>query len=192
MTDLTSREKELLHMLFAPKSIEKLFKLFPDTTITEWETIYSKLLDRRSKAVNLILYVDGSSDPERKTAGIGGILYQVNEGKKEEKELLTFSENIGKATNNVAEYSALIKGLQYAHQLNGDQITVYSDSELMVRQLNLDYKVRSDHLLRLYNKVTALLNGFKSWSIHHIPRSQNRKADNLSSHALKKQKEGGL
>ena len=191
MIEFTAREKELLHILFSPMSIEKLLELFPDTTDMEWESIYSKLLNRRSKTNHLVLYVDGSSDLENETAGIGGVLYLVKEDGKEEEELYTFSENIGKATNNMAEYSAVIKGLQYAQQLKGDEITIYSDSELIVRQLNLDYKVKNEQLTKLYLKATSLLDEFKSWSIHHIPRSKNRKADVLSSQALKKEKECG-
>jgi len=188
MLNLTAREKEMLHLLFSPNSINKLIEWFPETTSAEWELLYSKLLNHRSKTNKMILYVDGAYNPGNNIAGIGGILYLVEKNGNEGEELFTFSENIGKATNNIAEYSALIRGLQYAKQLNSNHITIFSDSELMVKQLKLDYKVKSDHLLRLFNKANDLLSEFKTWTISHIPREKNRKADILSSNALKLEK----
>lgn len=188
MADFTPREKELLHLLFSPKSVDKLAEMFSGTSASEWESVYSKILGsgpvRRPDGLEmnrLILYVDGASHVAAKTAGIGGVLYSADE-----QEILTFSENIGEATSNVAEYKALIKGLEYARELNGDQISVFSDSELMVNQLNLEYKVKNVQIFRLYTRVTGLLGEFESWSIRHIPRSKNRKADILSNQALKR------
>ena len=137
----------------------------------------------------MVLYVDGAFNPRKNIAGIGGVFYLTDERGKEGEELFTFSENIGKATNNIAEYSALIRGLEYAQQLGGSSIRIYSDSELMVRQINLDYKVKSENLLKLYHNAKMLLNEFQSWSLEHIPRNKNRKADILSANGLRLKEE---
>lgn len=186
MPQLTPQEKDLLHRLFAPESLGKLLEMFGDTTLEEWESIYSKLLAQRTSMTKLILYVDGASDAKIETAGIGGVVYRSGDGIKVDEELLTFSENIGKATNNVAEYTALIRGLEYAQQLNGNEVSIFSDSELMVNQLNLEYKVKNERIMKLHASATELLDGFRSWNIQHIPRGKNRKADILSNQGLRK------
>lgn len=190
MTDFTPREKELLHMLFSPKSIEELKELFPETTDIEWESLYSNLLKHAPEKTNLVMYVDGASDESTKSAGIGGVFYRADEEGEEEAELFTFSENIGEATNNEAEYTALIKALEYAQQLNGGHLAVYSDSELMVKQLNLEFKVKNKRILKLYVSATKRLNEFDSWKVRHVPRAGNKKADILSKQALLNEKEG--
>ena len=189
---LSSREKELLHKLFSPESLRNLIQLFPDTREMEWESLYSTLLSRRSDGANLVLYVDGASDARKGTAGIGGILYPAGHRGDEGEQMVTFSENIGKATSNQAEYAALIEGLERARQANGKRISIYSDSELMVRQLKLEYRVRSDRILPFYRRATTLLNEFDSWSIHHIPRESNKRADTLSKQALAERKQDSL
>ncbi|MEE9166482.1 MAG: ribonuclease HI family protein [Candidatus Neomarinimicrobiota bacterium] len=176
----------MLHLVFSPKSVEMLTEAFPETDSSDWESIYAKILGRAEGGNELILYVDGSSNALTRSAGIGGVLLSSSKDDDEREEILTFSENIGEATNNVAEYSALIRGLEYARELKGKKISVFSDSELMVNQLKLEYKVKSDRLMKLYSEAMDLFDQFDSWNIGHIPRSKNRKADILSNQALKK------
>ncbi|MGI6621277.1 MAG: ribonuclease HI family protein [Bacillota bacterium] len=98
-----------------------------------------------------------------------------------EKECAMF---LGNATNNIAEYSAVILGLEQARQLGADEVAIYSDSKLCVEQIKGAFKVSSGNLLPLHNRVKYLLRYFPKWEIHHIPREQNRRADSLSNLVL--------
>ena len=121
------------------------------------------------------LYVDGSADLNTKTAGIGGVFYNDNN-----EEVYSFSEYLDDATNNEAEYTALIKGLKLGLELKFINIEIYSDSELIVRQINGDYQVKNDRMKNLHLKVLNLLKQYNNWSIKHIMRDKNEIADRLS------------
>jgi len=125
------------------------------------------------------IYTDGASRGNPGEAGIGFVL--VNEKGKVIKE---FSSFVGIRTNNAAEYMALIKALEEAKKLKATEVTVFSDSELMVKQLNLEYKVKNEGLKPLYDEVQKLKNAFKSASFIHIPRSQNKRADELANYGI--------
>lgn len=92
-----------------------------------------------------------------------------------------FGRYIGTATNNVAEYSALIEALRAAHGLGAENVAVRSDSELMVKQIQGEYKVRHDGLQPLFVEARRLFLRFRNWSIAHVPREQNRRADELAN-----------
>ena len=91
---------------------------------------------------------------------------------------------IGRATNNVAEYYALITALEYAASQQIDRLLVRSDSELLVRQMQGRYKVKSTDLRPLYERARKLGNGLAYFIIKHVPREQNRDADELANIAL--------
>lgn len=205
MSGFSEKERELLHQLFSPKTINKLLQLFPQSSEFQWLSIYRKILSegpcdeiqssdllsrtfgtvqKSESDVNLILYVDGASDMENGRAGIGGIFYLAGKSNDEKKELYSFSEYIGKATNNEAEYRAFIRGLEFGQQLNGRDISIFSDSELLVKQINLEYQVKNKRLQKLYREAKELLTMFHSWKINHIPREQNKIADILSKQGL--------
>jgi ribonuclease HI len=124
------------------------------------------------------LYIDGASRGNPGEAGIGVVL--CNEAGEPVKEI---SESVGIATNNVAEYRALIRGLEEARALGADTVQVYTDSELLAKQLNGHYGVHSPHLQPLYCRVRSLLRLFKNVTIQHIPRVQNQRADALAKAA---------
>ena len=126
-----------------------------------------------------LIYTDGASSGNPGPSGIG-VVIEIDGQKK------TLSEYIGETTNNVAEYTALVRALQLAHQRRVGSVEVFTDSELLVKQLNGQYRVRNEGLLPLYRKVISLLKSFKSSKITHIPREQNREADRLSKDAIKK------
>jgi ribonuclease HI len=130
--------------------------------------------------MKLIINTDGLSKGNPGTAAIGATL-------KDErgKMLAKISECIGVTTNNVAEYRALIASLQKALKLGGKQVEIRSDSELMVRQLNGSYKIKSAGLRPLYLEAAQLLGQFEKASIKHIPREQNTEADKLANDAVK-------
>lgn len=124
------------------------------------------------------LYIDGASRGNPGRAGIGIVL--CDDTGEPVKEI---SESIGETTNNVAEYRALIRGLEEARALGADTVEVYTDSELLARQINGLYGVHSPHLQPLYRRARALLRLFKSASVQHVPRSQNQHADRLAKAA---------
>lgn len=94
------------------------------------------------------------------------------------------SEYLGAATNNVAEYRALALTLRRARELGFEEVLVHMDSELIVRQLNGIYKVKDPKMLELYGQVRRLLREFSDWKVVHVPRSENKRADELVNNAL--------
>jgi formyltetrahydrofolate-dependent phosphoribosylglycinamide formyltransferase len=91
---------------------------------------------------------------------------------------------LGQATNNIAEYTSFLKALEASKQTGAEQLTVFSDSELLVRQVNGQYKVKSENIRPLFQKAVDLLDSFASWQVYHIPREQNKQADKLVNQAL--------
>jgi ribonuclease HI len=94
------------------------------------------------------------------------------------------SQTIGNATNNVAEYTALVEGLGLAAELGVKSLRVLSDSELLVKQMNGEYRVKNPDLLELYQEARRLVGGFETVSIAHVRRDQNKRADELGNAAL--------
>ena len=131
------------------------------------------------KNSNIVLYTDGCCRGNPGPAGIGVVIKDPH--KKILKEL---SEYIGKATNNIAEYSALIRGLEEAGDLGAEKITVFMDSELVVKQLNGEYRVKDDKMKELFRQAFEVLKDFKSFEIKHIDRSKNKEADKLANRAI--------
>jgi len=127
------------------------------------------------------LYCDGASSGNPGDAGIGIIIDLPSKGRT-----FQISEYIGIATNNVAEYSALIKGIEKAKALGIKRIKVFLDSELAVRQINGIYRVRNKNLLPLWMKAKKLLDSFDDYKVIHIDRKENRGADKLAKDAIKK------
>lgn len=126
------------------------------------------------------IYVDGAAWGNPGPAGIGGVLY------KDGQEIKCFSEYLGEATNNEAEYKALIFVLKQVQPHPSEAIEIYSDSELLVRQLTSTYRVKSANLKPLYEEVKILLSRFPSAKITHISRNQNMEADRLANQAIEK------
>lgn len=91
---------------------------------------------------------------------------------------------LGSATNNVAEYTALVKSLEKALELGGRRAVVHSDSELLVKQMNGEYRVKSPDLRPLYEHARQLVRQFEHVALRHVPRSQNAHADRLCNEAL--------
>lgn len=131
------------------------------------------------KNKKLFLYIDGAARGNPGPAGIGVVLKGVD-GKKV-KELHKY---IGEATNNVAEYNALIYALQEALMLKADDVVINVDSELVAEQLNGNYRVKNEALKPLFEQVAHLLGGFKSFEVTHIDREQNKEADKLANKAI--------
>ena len=93
-------------------------------------------------------------------------------------------EFIGDATNNVAEYRALLLGLELARELGAEEVEVVNDSELVARQIGGEYKVKNAGLKPLFIEATRELRGFHKWAVRPVPREQNARADELVNEAL--------
>jgi len=91
---------------------------------------------------------------------------------------------LSQATNNIAEYTGIVRALQAAKQIGAKKVTVFSDSELLVRQLNGQYKVKSEKLRPLFQETIDLLSKFESWKVRHVTRDKNQEADRLVNQAL--------
>ena len=133
------------------------------------------------KPRHLFLYVDGAASGNPGPAGAAALVKDA-----EGERLLEKARAFGPATNNVAEYQALLLGLELAAQLKPDFLTIRSDSELLVRQVAGQYKVRAPHLKPLLQEVKRLLAPFETVEIEHISRGQNAEADKLARKALDK------
>lgn len=115
------------------------------------------------------IYVDGASKGNPGNAGIGAIL--TSNGKTISK----ISEYIGKTTNNVAEYLAVYRAFQEAKRLNADSVRIFSDSQLVVNQLNGLYSIKDKKLQQISAKVMAVAGKFKKWSIEYIEKRKKQR-----------------
>lgn len=128
----------------------------------------------------LTLHVDGASKGNPGHAGIG-VCITSNGGVIKEH-----SAYIGQATNNAAEYTALIKGLEIAAGLGASEVGVISDSELIVRQMTGVYQVKNTDLRPLYQEAQKRARAFSCFSIRHVPRTENKRADRLANEGIRK------
>lgn len=127
----------------------------------------------------LILYSDGASRGNPGLAGAGiHILDQA------QHEILAASKFLGQCTNNEAEYQALIFGLQEARRLGAKEISIYLDSELVVRQLKGIYQVKNERLKTLFAQAKRELSHFAKRQIGHVPRAQNQRADQMANRGI--------
>ncbi|MFY9604585.1 MAG: ribonuclease HI family protein [bacterium] len=125
---------------------------------------------------SLTLYIDGAARGNPGPAGIGVVIFD-----QEEVVLAKLAEYIGETTNNVAEYRALLRGLEEALHYGADEIKVFSDSQLLVRQINGEYQVKHPNLKPLYRDALSLIQQFPRVQISHIPREKNKRADKLAN-----------
>lgn len=130
----------------------------------------------------ILIYTDGGS---RGNPGPGAAAYLLKNG---EGQLLEGkADYLDETTNNYAEYLAVLQALDGASKRGARQIELFSDSELLVRQINGQYRVKSVNLQQLYSQCMERLSGFGSWKVTHVPREQNREADGLANQAMDRQ-----
>jgi formyltetrahydrofolate-dependent phosphoribosylglycinamide formyltransferase len=127
------------------------------------------------------LYTDGGSRGNPGPAGAGFIIKN-----QQGRPLLARGVFLGHATNNIAEYTAVKAGLAAARELGAQSVRLFADSQLLVRQLNGQYKVKSDTLRPFYTDCMTLLASFQSWQATHIYREQNTEADKMANQAMDK------
>ena len=129
--------------------------------------------------LKLALFTDGAS---RGNPGLAGAGVQILD--QEGRELLAASKFLGRCTNNEAEYQALIFGLREARRLGGGEVAVSLDSELIVHQLSGRYRVKNERLKPLFVQARAELAGFARHTVRHVPRAQNRRADQMANQGI--------
>jgi ribonuclease HI len=127
----------------------------------------------------VIVNVDGGSRGNPGPAAIAAVATDPSG-----EVLAERSETIGEATNNVAEYRALLLGIDLAKQLGADEVEFVGDSMLIVEQVRGKWRVKQEHLRPLHTKVKDALRGLESWSIRHVKRDENSRADELLNDAL--------
>ena len=127
----------------------------------------------------LIIYTDGGARGNPGPAGIGAVLYDEHK-----KIVAEVSEFLGVATNNQAEYRAVIAATQKALALGATDLEFYLDSELVVKQLNHEYKLKNKDLAPLFLTLHNLSVNFKKITYTHIRREQNKEADQLANEAM--------
>ena len=127
----------------------------------------------------VIVYADGACRGNPGPMGIGASI-QAADG----REIAIVSAVRGEGTNNIAEYQAAIEGLKEAKKHDINELELRMDSQLVVRQLNGEYRVRAADLKPLWTKARRLLDSFQKWSVVHVPRKQNTRADELANLAL--------
>ena len=127
----------------------------------------------------VVAYIDGAS---RSNPGLVayGVVIKTADG----KQLDSLKKFLGQASNNVAEYEALLAALDYALRSGHRGLKVLSDSELLTRQIEGTYKVKSPDLKPLHERARQMIARLEKFSIEHVPREQNREADRLANQAL--------
>jgi ribonuclease HI len=133
----------------------------------------------RKEFPEFFIHTDGASRGNPGEAGAGAVISD-SQGRTL-KELKLY---LGMASNNAAEYRAAIHALERALELGARSVTLLLDSELVVRQLRGEYRVREPHLKILHQKAQEVLNRFSQYSILYIPREENRRADQLANEAI--------
>jgi len=176
---------------------EVLQEIFPDTTpqhirdlLLDKTTIPSSaatggMVKKEKGLSSCRLFTDGASRGNPGPAGAGAVLLD-DKG----HELCTRAEYLGRCTNNVAEYRALILGLQAAREIGCVKPAVFLDSELIVRQITGRYKVKNATLKPLFAEVQSLLQGFDGYTVAHVPRAQNSRADELANRGIDEKNKG--
>jgi len=132
------------------------------------------------KPLHIIAYTDGGARGNPGSAGAGAVLYDEH-GKE---ELATVSEYLGHATNNVAEYTAVLMALQRAKELGASAVHVRLDSELVQRQMTGVYRVKQPHLQTLYLQIQHMMQQFDRVTFEHVRREKNKRADELANEAM--------
>ena len=128
------------------------------------------------------LHTDGGARGNPGPAAIGVVITDASG-----KTMAGYGEHLGKQTNNYAEYSALISGLKKAKELGATEVECFLDSELIVKQMNRQYKVKEPTLQKLFIQVFNLASQFKKVVFKHIPREKNKEADKWVNKILDEQ-----
>jgi ribonuclease HI len=134
----------------------------------------------------LTVYTDGAARGNPGHASIGVVIKDESG-----REVASFGEYIGTATNNLAEYTALVHALRLLSAFEVGRLRLRVDSDLLARQLRGEYRVKEPHLRVLHAQVSSMLKRYADWSVEHVPREENREADAQANRALDAWLDGG-
>jgi len=137
--------------------------------------------------VKVVVHVDGGARGNPGPAAVAAVI-----SSPDGEPLAEAAERIGTATNNVAEYRALLLGIERARALGATEVEVVNDSELIAKQVNGEYKVKHPDMKPLHAQALEALGGFERWSVRSVPRAQNAGADALVNEALSPRGRGPL
>jgi ribonuclease HI len=132
--------------------------------------------------MKLTIYTDGGARGNPGPAGIGVVI------KTGERVIKKYGRYIGETTNNQAEYRALMSALEEAKEIGAKEVEIFMDSELVVKQLKGEYRVKDKDLAPLFLKIHNLRVCFQKFAVTHIPRDRNKEADKLVNEAIDKHK----
>lgn len=170
---------QVLKHLARTLDVDETIKAFPGLSREEFVDILNTVI---TSGLNIqttaILSVDGAARGNPGPAG-AGIVLKTGDGR-----VHRVGEYLGKATNNIAEYKALLTGVRKAAELGVSELQVRSDSELVVKQLNGIYKVKNPQLQELYFSVIKSISCFKKITFTHVPREENKEADRMANLAI--------
>ncbi|MES2201762.1 MAG: ribonuclease HI family protein [candidate division FCPU426 bacterium] len=130
--------------------------------------------------MNVEIYCDGACRGNPGPSAAGAVLSDMGS----RKVIAEISERLGRGTNNEAEYAALLLALKEARRLGATEVTIKADSQLVIRQLTGQYKVKHPGMKLRHAEAMALLSGFLDWNASHVPREENTRADALANAAL--------
>ncbi len=162
----------------AKKDIDEFFKSLAGKFQPEPLITHSPAKSPHHAVDKVFVYSDGASRGNPGAAGIGVVITDSRG-----HVLFEEGEPIGRQTNNVAEYAAAIRGLQRAIEMKAQDVTLRADSELLVRQINGEYRVKNPALAAKHQELLDLCRRFPSFRAEYVPREQNSRADELAKNA---------
>jgi ribonuclease HI len=143
---------------------------------------------------HLVIRTDGAARGNPGPASLGAALFDASRPDALDPAAApdaTISEALGTQTNNVAEWTGVVRALELAQRLGAERVDLFLDSKLIVEQLHGRWKVKDAKLQPLWAEAKAMLGGFRPWSATHVPRAQNSTADRLANEALDRIAAGG-
>lgn len=173
-------ERSVFQAILSNKEVQEMVAEAVSCTSLELESF---LKQKTYICPKLSVYTDGGA---RGNPGVSGCGVVIDDGTTKKG----YFYYLGIHTNNFAEYTGLLKALSLAKEMNAEDVTVYSDSELMCRQITGVYKVKNPQLLVLYRKVMAFIRSLKSFKIEHVRREFNKEADSLANMAMDEKRNG--
>lgn len=173
-------ERSVFQAILLNKEVQEMVAKAVSCTSLELESFLKQKIHICPK---LSVYTDGGS---RGNPGISGCGVVIDDGVARKG----YFYYLGVHTNNFAEYTGLLKALYLAKEMNAEDVTVYSDSELMCRQMTGVYKVKNPQLLALYKEAVSLIGNLKSFRIEHVRREFNKEADSLANMAIDEKRNG--
>ena len=171
--------KELLRLVYRYVDFDRLLQDNPTVTREQVDELFRSLAGFAPDASRLVIHVEGGSRGNPGPAGIGVFITDAAGAVVDE-----IHRYIGETTNNVAEYEALIAAAERAIELKAGEVVLRADSQLIVKQIRGEYRVRSRDLMPLVARAQKLLQKIPRWSIEHIRREENTRADQLANLAM--------